>query len=54
MMQQEFDSLVEKIQRRQCEQRTIEVRSAVGGCPERLYDTYSSFSNQDEGGVLVL
>lgn len=53
MMQQEFDALVDKIQRQQCEQQTIEVKSAAGGCPERLYDTYSSFSNQDEGGILV-
>ena len=23
------------------------------GCPKRLYDTLSSFSNQDDGGIII-
>ena len=53
MLDQEFIRLVERIQTRQCEEQTIEVKAAARGCPERLYDTFSSFSNQDEGGVIV-
>lgn len=41
------------MQRRGCEWQTTEVKSAHMGCPERLYDTISAFSNQDDGGVLL-
>ena len=53
MLDQEFIRLVDRIQARKCEEQTIEVKTAARGCPERLYDTFSSFSNQDEGGVIV-
>ncbi len=29
------------------------MKAAHGGCPEKLYDTISSFSNQDSGGTFV-
>ena len=29
------------------------MKSARQGCPERLYDTFSAFANQDDGGVIV-
>lgn len=45
--------LVQKIRRDQCESQTIEVKAAAQGTPKRLYDTLSSFSNQDEGGIIV-
>lgn len=45
--------LVQKIRRYQCEFQTIEVKAAAQGTPKRLYDTLSSFSNQDEGGIIV-
>lgn len=35
------------------ETQTIEIKSAEHGCPTRLFDTLSSFSNQDEGGIIV-
>ena len=38
---------------KQSESQNIEVKAAVQGCPTRLFDTLSSFSNQDEGGVIV-
>lgn len=45
--------LVADIQSNQSESQNIEVKAAAKGCPTRLFDTLSSFSNQDEGGVLV-
>ena len=53
MVETEMKRLLTQIQNRQCEEQTIEVKSAHGGCPEKLYDTLSSFSNQDSGGILV-
>lgn len=35
------------------ESQNIEVKTAEKGCPTRLFDTLSSFSNQDEGGIIV-
>ena len=35
------------------ETQTIEIKSAEHGCPTRLFDTLSSFSNQDDGGIIV-
>ncbi len=53
MQSDELCRLVDKIQHYKCEFQTIEVKAAKGGCPTRLYDSLSSFSNQDEGGVIV-
>ena len=53
MQIEELEKLVVKIQRLQCEMQTIELKAAKKGCPTRLYDTLSSFSNQDEGGIIV-
>lgn len=53
MVEAELKQLLLRIQNRQCEEQTIEVKSAHGGCPEKLYDTLASFSNQDSGGTLV-
>lgn len=53
MLESEIKELLLKIQRRECEEQTVEVKSAHHGCPERLYDTFSSFSNQDDGGIIV-
>ena len=49
----ELIDLVENIQKLNCEHQTIEIKSAAQGCPKRLYDTLSSFSNQDEGGIII-
>ena len=35
------------------ETQTIELKAATQGCPTRLFDTLSSFSNQDEGGIII-
>ncbi len=50
------EELLEKtrwIQKMKCETATVEIKSAHEGCPKRLYDTLSSFSNQDDGGVII-
>lgn len=44
--------LVESIQRRQCEEQTVEVKAATHDSP-KVYDTLSSFANQSDGGVIV-
>lgn len=53
MIEEELHTLIEKIQRCGCEGQTVEVKCAHDGCPEKLYDTISAFSNQDNGGTLV-
>lgn len=45
--------ILNKIQNQKCETQNLEIKSAGEGCPKRLYDTLSSFSNQDEGGIIV-
>ena len=52
MQVEELVALAQKIQKLKCEFQTVEVKSATQGCP-KLYDTLSSFSNQDDGGVIV-
>lgn len=50
------EELLEKldfIQKMKCETQTLELKSAHEGCPKRLYNSLSSFSNQDEGGVII-
>lgn len=53
MLDQEFQQLVTRVQKRQYEEQIIEVKAAHTGCPDRLYDTFSSFSNQDDGGTIL-
>lgn len=53
MLEEEIRELIEKVRRQQCESQCVEVKSAAKGCPERLYDTFSAFANQDEGGVIL-
>ncbi|MCD8097310.1 MAG: putative DNA binding domain-containing protein [Lachnospiraceae bacterium] len=53
MQTEDLIRLAEKVQHFRCEFQTIEVKAAHVGCPTRLYDSLSSFSNQDEGGVIL-
>ena len=53
MVESELLELVQKIQLMKCETQILELKSAYRGCPKRLYDTLSSFSNQDCGGTIV-
>lgn len=31
----------------------MEIKCAAKGCPRKLFDTLSSFSNQDDGGIII-
>ncbi len=53
MMPIELEDLLEQVQALRAETQTLELKAAAEGCPTRLYDTLSSFSNQDEGGTLL-
>lgn len=53
MQDTELIELVRKIQSLKCETQTIEIKTAEQDCPKKLYDTLSSFSNQDDGGIIV-
>lgn len=53
MTKEELIDVLNEIQRNRCETRTLELKAAETGCPKRLYDTLSSFSNQDDGGIIV-
>lgn len=53
MLREELIELANKICKQQAEEQTTELKAAHTDCPKRLYDTLSSFSNQDSGGVLV-
>ena len=53
MTKEELLEKLNEIQETRCETRTLEVKAARLGCPRRLYDTLSSFSNQDDGGVII-
>ena len=48
-----FFEILNEIQNQKCETQNLEIKSANKGNPKRLYDTLSSFSNQDDGGVIV-
>ena len=50
---EEFEIILNRIQQQKTETQTLEVKSAADGCPKKLFDTLSSFSNQDDGGVIV-
>lgn len=53
MTEGELKDLVFKIQSRKCEGQEVEVKKAFSDCPSALYDSLSSFSNQNSGGVIV-
>lgn len=52
MQTEELKKLAQDIQRLKSENQTIEVKSAHGGFP-KIYNTLSSFSNQDDGGTIL-
>lgn len=53
MTKEELLILAKQICDNKAEGQTIEVKAAEGGYPHKLYDTLSSFSNQDIGGTIV-
>ncbi len=53
MKEEELAALVQKIRSIRSEGQTWEIKDASRGCPHKLFDTLSSFSNQDDGGTIV-
>lgn len=53
MLRDELIDLVREINSKKTEGQQLEVKAAHYDCPKRLYDTLSSFSNQDGGGTLL-
>ena len=52
MLSDELVHLITSIRNQKHEGQTIEVKAAQNGCP-KLYETLSSFSNQNTGGTIV-
>lgn len=52
MLESELIKLIEDIQLKRTESNYIEVKSARNGCP-KIFDTLSSFSNQQNGGTII-
>lgn len=52
MLENELIELVDDIRRKQCESNYIELKAAAKGCP-KLFETFSSFSNQQGGGKII-
>ena len=53
MTVEELKEQLKKVQKMKCESQILELKTAEKGCPKRLYDTLSSFSNQDDGGIII-
>ena len=53
MLAEELKLLVDDVVNFRCELNSIELKAAAGGTPQRLYNTLSSFSNQEGGGVII-
>ena len=53
MLANELLKLVEDVRSQKAEAQTTELKKAQEACPRRLYDTLSSFSNQDGGGTII-
>lgn len=53
MTEIELNDLLNKIQQIKSESQFLEIKAAHLGCPTKLYDTLSGFSNQDEGGIIL-
>ena len=53
MTSEELYEKLNLIQKMKCESQILELKSAEKGCPKRLYDSLSSFSNQDDGGIII-
>ena len=53
MLADELIKIIENIEKYKAEGQNLEIKTANMGCPKRLYDTLSSFSNQDNGGIII-
>ena len=46
-------NLIDEVIKSRSEYQNVELKSARKGCPEKIYDTLSSFSNRDDGGIII-
>lgn len=53
MMPEDLKNLVATVCKTKTETQELEIKATRLGCPKRLFDTLSSFSNQDSGGVIL-
>ncbi len=53
MYEQDLKDLIEKVKKSKAEFQTVESKNCKGGVTEKLFDTLSSFSNQDDGGIIT-
>ena len=53
MTSEELLEKLSEIQLMKCETATLELKAAWRETPTKLFDTLSSFSNQDTGGVII-
>ena len=53
MTLQELKKLVAELQAIQSESDTVEVKTARGGTPKRLYEALSAFANRTGGGIIL-
>ena len=53
MQAETLKKLINDVITKRAESQTVEIKSAEHGCPTRLFDTLSSFSNQDDGGIII-
>ena len=51
---EQMQEILAQIQVLKSETQNLEYKTAAKGEPHKLYDTLSSFSNQDEGGIFIL
>ena len=53
MYEQDLKELIDKVKKAKAEFQNVELKKCKDGVTERLFDTLSSFSNQDDGGVII-
>lgn len=53
MQVNELNDIINRIIKNKHETKNIELKAAQKDCPKKLYDTLSSFSNQDDGGIII-
>lgn len=53
MTRNEHRQLIDEVQKRHNEFDHVEVKTARGGTPKRLYEPLSAFANRTGGGVLL-
>ena len=53
MQTDELKRLIKEVHQHRTEKQTIELKAAQHGFPGKIYDTLSSFSNQDDGGTII-